>query len=121
METCIGRVFDIQRFSIHDGPGIRSTIFLKGCPMQCIWCANLESQKLNQEIMWYSERCIHCVECINICSREVISWNENYQDSNRNINALCLDFEQCNGCGECVKVCPSGALRLIGEKYSVRE
>lgn len=112
--TSHGQVFDIQRFSLHDGPGMRTTVFLKGCPLRCRWCSNPESQAPGPEIMWYHERCLHCGRCVKVCPRGVITWNKN--KPSRSFMRV-----SCNACGECVRVCPSGALRLVGESRSVQE
>jgi pyruvate formate lyase activating enzyme len=105
-----GVVFDIQRFAIHDGYGIRTLVFMKGCPLSCAWCANPESQKTSREIMFYEERCIHCGACIEECPfGELLE--ENWP----------VDNEQCYGCGSCVDVCYAGARRLVGHWMSVQQ
>ncbi len=104
-----GTVFDIQRFSIHDGPGIRTIVFLKGCPLSCLWCCNPESQSANPVIMYQPEQCIHCGRCVQACQNGAISPGE----------PGLVDRQKCVGCGECASVCPAGALVLKGEKMSV--
>ncbi|NME63355.1 glycyl-radical enzyme activating protein [Clostridium cadaveris] len=106
-----GTVFDIQRFSLHDGPGIRTIVFLKGCPLSCQWCSNPESQDKNPIIMYKKDECLHCGRCIMTCKRGAISF-----DNNGFINR-----DLCNGCGECVNACPSGALVLKGNTMTVQE
>ena len=106
-----GLVFDIQRFSIHDGPGIRTIVFLKGCPLSCRWCSNPESQSLKPVIMYQEMNCIHCGKCIAACKKDAISIN-NKEFINRDI---------CTACGECVNVCPASALTLKGKKMTVEQ
>lgn len=106
-----GTVFDIQRFSIHDGPGVRTIVFLKGCPLSCLWCSNPESQKLKPVLMYQSMNCIHCGRCISACKIGAISF------SNKNF----IDRDICTACGECVNVCPTSALTLKGKKMTVEQ
>ena len=106
-----GTVFDIQRFSIHDGPGVRTIVFLKGCPLSCLWCSNPESQKLKPVLMYQSMNCIHCGRCISACKIGAINPN------NKNF----IDRDICTACGECVNVCPTSALTLKGKKMTVEQ
>lgn len=106
-----GNVFDIQRYSIHDGPGIRTIVFLKGCPLKCKWCCNPESQILQPVVMFKEDNCIHCGECIKACPKGAISLD--------NLNFI--DRNLCNGCGECANVCLTGALTMKGEELTVQE
>lgn len=100
-------VFDIQRLSLHDGPGVRTTIFLKGCNLHCAWCHNPESQQREEEIVWERTRCIDCRRCAHVCeARGEEPWQ--------------LDKEVCTGCGCCVKICPGDAIRLVGERWPVK-
>ena len=104
-----GVVFDIQRFSLHDGPGIRTIVFLKGCPLSCKWCSNPESQHVNPTIMFDAESCIHCGRCMAACQQGAIAvGNQNF-----------IDYSKCIGCGECASACPAGALTLKGERMTV--
>ena len=105
-----GIVFDIKRYSIHDGPGLRTTVFFKGCPLRCIWCHNPESQQLKPQIVWYENRCISCSICVDSCRFNAI-------DSRYGININ----KNCTLCGECVKACPTNALEMIGKEYGVDE
>ena len=89
-------VFDIQRFSLHDGPGIRTTAFLKGCPLSCAWCQNPESQKANPEIAFYAERCARCFACRGACPERAILDGPERR----------VDYARCIGCGACARVCP---------------
>lgn len=106
-----GTVFDIQRFSLHDGPGIRTIVFLKGCPLSCQWCSNPESQHVKPVIMYKKDDCLHCGRCITACKRGAIS-PDNKNWINRDI---------CSGCGECANACPAGALVLKGKTMSVQQ
>lgn len=106
-----GLVFDIQRYSIHDGPGIRTIVFLSGCPLSCEWCSNPESQTLNFVIMYQKKDCVHCGRCISVCKRGAIHPN----------NEGFIDRAKCSGCGECVNACPTGALVLKGKRMTVAQ
>ena len=101
-----GMVFDIKRFAVHDGPGIRTTVFLKGCPLRCVWCHNPESMLRRPEIAFHPDKCIHCGRCLEVCPLD--------EDKK-------LDREFCTGCGACAEVCPSGARVLCGRELSVDE
>ncbi len=105
-----GRIFRIQRFSIHDGYGIRTTVFFKGCPLRCIWCHNPESQKFEREICYKAEKCLSCYECVEACERGAITVGNDEMD---------IDRERCDGCGKCVEVCRGGALELFGMDVTV--
>lgn len=107
-----GFIFDIQRFCLNDGPGIRTVVFLKGCPLSCKWCCNPESQSYKPEIMFSAEKCIGCGICKDACRQAAISLNNNAPEIDRN---------KCVACGRCSEVCPSNALQLSGLKYSVKE
>jgi pyruvate formate lyase activating enzyme len=106
-----GLIFDIDRFTVHDGPGIRMAIFLKGCEWTCSWCHNPESQSQTQEIAYYETQCIGCLTCINLCPEGAISLGP---DQN-----IVIDRKRCNVCGECVRACDAGALKLIAEWMTV--
>ncbi|MDR0382165.1 MAG: glycyl-radical enzyme activating protein [Oscillospiraceae bacterium] len=106
-----GIVFDIQRFSVHDGPGIRTIVFLKGCPLSCLWCSNPESQKLAPVILFQLDKCAGCGQCLRACQTGAISLDA----PNR------VDHARCAGCGECAGVCPMGALVLKGERMTVEK
>jgi len=107
-----GLVFDIKKYAIHDGPGIRTTVFFKGCPLQCLWCHNPESWKVHVEPGFRKGRCIGCGQCAEACSREAISLVE---------NRPVTDVEKCVLCGRCVDVCLAGARQIIGRETTVSE
>lgn len=106
-----GTVFDIQRFSLHDGPGIRTIVFLKGCPLSCVWCSNPESQNVRPVIMFKKKDCLHCGRCIAVCKRQALNFGqENF-----------VDRTLCSGCGECANACPAGALVLKGKTMTIQQ
>jgi len=106
-----GIVFDIQHFSVHDGPGIRTTVFLKGCPLRCLWCHNPESQNPQPEIGFSSQKCLSCGICEEVCLQHACSLENPYR----------VDRKRCNLCGVCIQRCPASALRIIGREVSVEE
>lgn len=108
-----GIVFNIQKFSIHDGPGIRTTVFLKGCPLRCKWCANPESQLNKIQILYDKEKCAHCSTCIHVCPNHALSMTDDH--------LIKTNPSNCAGCLQCVKNCPAKALSYEGELKSVDE
>ena len=110
-EAIQGTVFEIERFAINDGPGIRTLIFLVGCPLKCIWCSNPESQKPDRKLMVWKNRCLGCKHCISQCETGALSWD----------NGIRLDRSKCNLCGKCTEVCNSNALTMVGALMSVAE
>ncbi len=104
-----GTIFNIQKFSLHDGPGIRTTVFLKGCPLKCTWCSNPESQFERVQILYDKSKCTNCNICINSCLFSAISSDHN------------IDNEKCTGCLQCVKQCPNNALSHEGELKEISE
>lgn len=108
-----GSIFNIQKFSVHDGSGIRTLVFLKGCPLKCLWCANPESQSVQPEKALNPHKCISvekCGRCINACELNNISCID---------NIVYHDIEHCISCNMCVKACPSGARQIYGETMTV--
>ena len=104
-------IFDIHRFALDDGRGIRTTVFLKGCPLSCIWCHNPESMRVERETAFYPDRCILCGSCKAVCPEAAIS------DS----PALQIDRSRCTTCGRCADSCPATAIRMIGKEYPLDE
>ena len=100
-----GIVFDIRRFSIHDGPGIRTTVFLKGCPLRCWWCHNPEGLSAAPEVVWRAERCSRCGTCIATCPEDALSWDG---------DTPLLDQTRCTLCGECAEQCYAEAREVLG-------
>jgi len=113
------KVFDIQGYSVHDGPGIRQTIFMQGCPLKCIWCHSPESQDFNSKIIWLSAKCIGCLKCIAACTvgaRTVIM----PESEDERLRIVC-DWDKCTHCGACQKACIPGALYYCGVDRSIDE
>lgn len=107
-----GTIFNIQKMSIHDGPGIRTTVFFKGCPLNCLWCSNPESQKLEKEVACFQSRCVNCGYCAKGCPKGLIEAQPPFEITNR---------EECDLCGICVKECCTNAKKVVGEDYTVEE
>ena len=107
-----GNIFDIQRFSIHDGPGIRTTVFMKGCPLKCAWCHNPESGESAPEIAFYESKCLYCKACANLCPLNLHTVDNDNHSFRR---------EGCVRCGICSRACPAGALERIGRVVTVSE
>ena len=105
-----GMVFNIQRYSLDDGPGIRTIVFLKGCPLRCLWCCNPESQNPWPEIAHRDSLCNNCMKCVEVCPVKAISVNE---------KSVCIDRKLCNACGKCVEACVREALGIYGKEMSV--
>ena len=100
-----GTVFDIQRFSTHDGEGIRTTVFLKGCNNRCVWCHNPESLSSKPQLRFFASKCIGCMRCVEVCKYGALT-SENF------------DILKCVNCGECAKVCCTGAREVTGKSMS---
>lgn len=109
-EELRGRIFDIRKYSIHDGPGIRTTVFLKGCPLRCQWCHNPEGISPRTHLTYHPDRCIGCRECEKACPNGV-----------RHLESVSGDNPQCVLCGECILACPTNALEMIGRDMTVSE
>ena len=108
----LGTVFDIQTYSLHDGPGIRTLVFLKGCPLTCVWCQNPESQRRQPEILLYAEKCTGCEKCVSVCPHKAIQMIDG---KSRTIRTL------CKGCGKCSTVCPNEARIVAGRTMTSEE
>lgn len=107
-----GMIFNIQKFSVNDGPGIRTTVFFKGCPLRCRWCSNPESQLFKTQILHNQQKCVRCLHCINICPAHAV----NFIQEN-----ICIDNSLCTGCQKCVNECPQKALETAGYEKTVQE
>lgn len=108
----MGVIFDIQRLSIHDGPGLRTTVFMKGCPLHCKWCHNPEGISFKKQLQYNKELCINCELCKQVCKYDV------HQFLNNNHT---VKFKNCILCGNCIEQCPSQALKFFGRNYNVSQ
>jgi pyruvate formate lyase activating enzyme len=107
-----GVIFNIQRFSTEDGPGIRTTVFMKGCPLHCLWCHNVEGINPKPEIVWHDTRCIGCLSCIEACPNKAIL---------KSPGGLVTDREKCTACGKCAEACTAKSRELIGKTVTVED
>lgn len=107
-----GLIFNVQRDSTEDGPGIRTTVFMKGCTMRCPWCHNPEGINPAPELVWYETRCIGAGECIKACPRGALALTK---------DGVIIDRSLCDICGECAVACPANALEVLGKKRTVKE
>lgn len=107
-----GRILHIQRLSTEDGPGIRTTVFFKGCPLRCAWCHNPESLSSRTQTQWFSVRCIGCKTCVATCPNGCLTMTD---------DDLLIDRVRCQACGTCAEACPSGALEALGKTVTADE
>jgi len=109
----LGTIFDIKRFAVHDGPGIRTTLFLKGCPLSCQWCHNLEGISFTSELRHFNKKCLDCGKWLSSVPNHSLSRLE--------AKRISIDRDLCSNLGHCVDICPSGALQFVGTKISAHE
>ncbi|MFZ4464133.1 MAG: glycyl-radical enzyme activating protein [Bacteroidales bacterium] len=105
-------IFDIKRYAINDGPGIRVAVFFKGCNLRCAWCHNPESHEFGPELMYSLRRCILCGSCVDVCAHHSLKLSP---------NGILIDHESCTGCGDCAESCPTSALEISGKVMSNEE
>ncbi|MFC2007228.1 glycyl-radical enzyme activating protein [Chloroflexota bacterium] len=105
-------VYNIQRYSIHDGPGIRTTVFFKGCPLRCFWCQNPESQRMETEVFLNKDNCTLCGRCVDACPTAASTLSD--------ISSV-IDRSKCTGCGKCAEACSKGARTLVGKYLTLAE
>ena len=110
MSDRTAQVFEIVRGTTHDGPGMRTTVFLKGCSLHCSWCQNPEGISTKPEISWEAVKCIHCLECINTCKKGALSEKP---------GGIVRDRSKCKLCGDCVEACPSHAMEFTSKEWTM--
>ena len=108
----MGLIFDIKRYAINDGPGIRITIFMKGCPLSCVWCHNPEGLSVGKEKLYTKKKCIGCRTCVEACPSQALVLTA---------EGIVTDTGRCTLCGMCAEVCPSLAMEISGREYSTTE
>jgi len=106
-------IFNIQKFSIHDGEGIRTTVFFKGCPINCQWCHNPESQRFQNELLCHLDRCTGCSACVRACPQKAVSLDEEHKAR--------TDYDKCTACGLCTDYCMQNARELVGKEYEIKD
>jgi pyruvate formate lyase activating enzyme len=121
-----GKIYDIQGFSVNDGPGIRTTVFLKGCPLRCPWCHSPESRQFHAQLAWMSARCAGldaCTLCVDACVKRAITPGEFARSAatGESIRHIRIDRSICDNCGDCAAVCSRKALYMCGTDYTVEE
>ncbi len=104
-------IVDIKRNALDDGPGIRTLVFFKGCPLSCVWCQNPEARSPFKEISFNVNLCSECKACLEVCNQKAINFSYKFR----------VDRSKCNLCGNCVEICPNSALKFVGQEYSIRE
>lgn len=105
-------LFNIQHFSLHDGPGIRTVLFFKGCPLNCIWCHNPEGKSPQKTLSFYKDKCVSCGKCALVCPVKA----HEFKDGEHRILR-----QRCTKCGKCAEICDFGSLEILGREYSVDE
>lgn len=119
-----GKFYDIQGFSVHDGPGIRLTLFMKGCPLRCPWCHSPESQAFPSELNWMEIKCVgieKCGNCLNVCPHDAITPGKMKKTpaGDEEITLVTVDRSRCDNCGKCAEACTSKALYMCGTDYTI--
>ena len=107
-----GTIFNIEHYAIHDGPGIRTTVFFKGCPLACLWCHNPEGLSVKPQIVYYRQRCVGCKKCVSLCAAGALSPRD---------GGISLDAGKCRLCGRCAENCPAEALEKVGRSVTAAE
>ena len=107
-----GLTFNVQQFSTEDGPGIRTTVFMKGCPLRCAWCHNPEGISPHPELVWYDVRCVAARECLHVCAENALTLTP---------RGMQIDRARCTVCSKCAEVCPAAALEVIGKQWNSGE
>ena len=105
-------IFDIKRYSINDGPGIRLTVFFKGCPLSCVWCHNPEGIDKGQNKLYNKQKCLNCLTCVNTCPQTALAMMS---------DEISTDMSLCTGCGKCAEACPTKALEMSGKEMTTNE
>ncbi len=103
-------IVDVKRNSLDDGPGIRTIIFFKGCPLSCVWCQNPETKLATQEISFSKEDCLNCKKCLEVCDKGAVDFSYDYR----------IDRDKCNLCGKCIGICPNEVLKFAGKEYDIK-
>ncbi len=106
-------VFNIQKYNMYDGPGVRTLVFFKGCPLRCTWCSNPEGQVKKYQVLYKKDQCVHCGQCVSVCPVGI-------HEMSQGIHKVVLEH-QCIGCRKCEEVCPSSALSIVGEVKTISE
>lgn len=109
----VGLIYGLQRFAIHDGPGIRTLVYMKGCPLACLWCSSPHTQKMGLEVLHNEVNCKRCGRCIEACQLGLITRSEE--------SGIDIDRALCTSCGDCVEACPNQAMELMGKYMTVDE
>lgn len=113
IESMRGLVANIEPFALHDGPGIRTVVFMKGCPLRCLWCSSPHTQNRVSEVLYNEDKCNKCGTCVKVCPKKAVQISDE--------DMILIDRERCDGCGVCANNCPSQALEISGTSYTVDE